>query len=129
MQQAWRSRSVAEGEKEMKLQNSAINYRRVMSENHAIIGMHLSSPGRGSPCSSLNQDGNSDWDNRSRRSPSAGSRFSTCSSSDAIDDSALNPLSSTPGSEICFALPMLQQNHGQHRPSSAASSAIVSTLL
>lgn len=124
VQQTWRSRSVAEGEKEMKLQSSAINYRRVMSENHGIIGMHLSSPGRGSPCSSLNQDGNSDWDNRSRRSPSAGSRFSTGSSSDVIDDSALNPLSSTQGSEICFALPMFQQNHGQHRPSSAASSAI-----
>ncbi|KAH6817924.1 U-box domain-containing protein kinase family protein [Perilla frutescens var. frutescens] len=120
--QTWRSRSVAVGENgQMKLQSSAINHRRFMSENH---GMHFSSPGKGSPCSSLNQEGNSDWDKRSRRSPSVGSRFSTCSSSEIIEDSSLNPLPSTPGSEIGFALPMFPQNHGDQHPSSVVSSAI-----
>lgn len=112
--QTWRSRSLAEGEKgRTELQSSAIHHRRFMSENN---GMHFSSPGRGSPRSSLNQEGNSDWDEQSRRTPSVGSRFSTCSSSEIIEDAAVNSLSST-------------HNHGEYRSSSGASSAIVSILL
>lgn len=109
--QTWRSRSLAEGERgRMELQRSAISHRRFTSENN---GMHFSSPGRGSPCSSLNQEGNSDRDNQTRRTPSVGSRFSTCSSSEIIDDSILSHLSST-------------HIHGEYRSASVTSSAIVS---
>lgn len=97
-----------------------------MSENN---GMHFSSPGRDSPRISLNQESISDWDNRSRKTSSAGSRFSSCSSSEVIDDSASNPLSRTQGREICFELPAVQQNHGEYRSSSAVPSAVVSKLL
>ncbi|KAG6427152.1 hypothetical protein SASPL_111392 [Salvia splendens] len=107
--QTWRSRSLAEGERgQMELQSSATNHRRFMSENN---GMHFSSPGRGSPHSNLNEERNSDWDNQSRRTPSVGSRFSTCSSSEIIDDSIVSRLSST-------------HVHGEYRSSSVTSSAI-----
>ncbi|XP_042046348.1 U-box domain-containing protein 33-like isoform X2 [Salvia splendens] len=91
--QTWRSCSLAEGERgRMELQRSAISHRRFTSENN---GMHFSSPGRGSPCSSLNQEGNSDRDNQTRRTPSVGSRFSSCSSDEIIDKSAADHLSSS----------------------------------
>lgn len=97
-----------------------------MSENN---GMLFSSPGIDSPRISLNQESNSDWDSRSRKTSSAGSRFSSCSSSEVIDDTALNPVSRTQGREVCFELPAIQQNHGQFRSSSTVSSAVVSKLL
>ncbi|XP_047979946.1 U-box domain-containing protein 33-like [Salvia hispanica] len=91
--QTWRSRSLAEGERgRMELQRSAISHRRFTSENN---GMHFSSPGRGSPCSSLNQEGNSDRDNQTRRTPSVGSRFSSGSSGEIIDNSAADHVSSS----------------------------------
>ncbi|KAL1546279.1 U-box domain-containing protein 33-like isoform X1 [Salvia divinorum] len=102
----WRSRSLAEGEMgRMELQRSAISHSKFTSENN---GMHFSSPGKGPSCSSLNQEGNSDRDNQSRRTLSVGSRFSTCSSSEIIDNSAADHLSST-------------QSYGEYHSSSVAS--------
>lgn len=113
----------------MKSQNSALNYRRVRSDNQRMqLLAPFNSSGGVSPLSSVNPEGNSDWDSLSRRSPSVGSRFSTSSSSEIIEDSALIPLPSTEGNEIEYELPMFPQINGEHRPSSVTtSSAIVST--
>ncbi|KAI3444534.1 hypothetical protein Pfo_001199 [Paulownia fortunei] len=124
--QSLRSRSVAEGEYgQIKFRSLALNYRRARSDND---GMQLLAPSNGSggvsPLSSLNPEGNSDWDSLSRRSPSLGSHFSTCSSSEIIEVLALIPVPSTEGNGIGFESPMFQQNTGDHRHSSVASSAI-----
>lgn len=82
-----------------------------------------------SPESSLNLGRKSDWDALSRRSPSVGSRFSTCSSSEIIEDSALIHVPSTEENEIGFNSPVFQQNDGDQYHASVASTAIVSTSL
>lgn len=128
--QSLRSLSIVEGEKGQKFQNSAPNYHRARSENHGM--QHLvpsNSSGVASPWSSLNLEGNSDCDSLFRRSPSVGSRFSTCSSNEIIEDTALIPLQSTEGNEIEVESPMFPQNNKEPRPSSAASGALVSTQL
>ncbi|KAL8495234.1 hypothetical protein ACS0TY_019405 [Phlomoides rotata] len=122
--QSLRSLSIVEGEKGQKFQNSALKYRRVSSENHGM--KHLvpsNSSGVTSPRSSLNPEGSFDCDSLLRRSLSVGSRFSTCSSNEIIEDSALIPLPSAEGNEIEFESPIFPQNE-EPRPSSAASSAL-----
>ncbi|KAL9176205.1 hypothetical protein ABFS82_02G163900 [Erythranthe guttata] len=78
-----RSRSGAEGESnQMGLRSTGFNNRMFSSEEppNGFAWM--------SPESSLNREGNSDWDSLSRGSPSVNSRISTCSSSEIIENSS-----------------------------------------
>lgn len=99
-----RSRSVTEGQNgQRRVISPAHEYRRVMSDNNGIRIYSISSPdgnGGSTPLSRLTAGGASDeWSGISRRSPSTGSRFSTCSSSDVVEDSALISFAINEGSE------------------------------
>ncbi|CAK9143337.1 unnamed protein product [Ilex paraguariensis] len=104
-----RSFSVSEGQNDqLRLNGSAPDYRRVMSDNH---GMNLPAFSASyfteglRPRSRLTAEGNfEEWDGLSRRSPSVGSRFSTSSSSEVVYDSASISYARTEGSETGLEL-------------------------
>ncbi|KAL2461552.1 U-box domain-containing protein 33 [Abeliophyllum distichum] len=120
---ALRSLSVTEGQNG-RSNLSLPNYRRVRSDTHGMKFPGPSDDSRGAtPQSRLNREGSSDWDSISRRSPS-GSHFSTCSSSEIIDDTASITLGRTEGSEIELEVPTIVHNEWEHhRQSSVESNA------
>uniref|UniRef100_A0A5B6YL82 RING-type E3 ubiquitin transferase n=1 Tax=Davidia involucrata TaxID=16924 RepID=A0A5B6YL82_DAVIN len=121
-----RSRSVTEGQNDqLKLSSSGPDYRRVRSDVHGMKVSALPSPdgiGGVPPRSRLNVEGSFDeWDGISRRSPSLGSRISSCSSSEVIDDSALISIVGTQGSENRLELHGLYHSKEDHQHSSPPS--------
>ncbi|KAL0397912.1 UNVERIFIED_CONTAM: U-box domain-containing protein 33 [Sesamum calycinum] len=112
--QSLRSRSVAEGESQIKFPSSTRNYRRFRSDN---LGMQLlvssNVSGGLSPRGSLHPEGNSDWGGLFMKNSSVGSNFSTCSSSEINEDSSIVP---RPSTEI-----VLQKNEDHHHSSMASS--------
>lgn len=71
---------------------SVSSHRRIRSDSYGVKFTALSpsnSTGSGTTRSRLSVEGSNDgWDWMSRRSPSVGSRFSSCSSSEIVDDAA-----------------------------------------
>ncbi|XP_059651393.1 U-box domain-containing protein 33 isoform X2 [Cornus florida] len=99
------------------------DYRRVSSDVHGMKGLTFSSSdstGGVSPHSRLNAEGSSDEsDGISRRSPSLGSRFSSCSSSEVVND--LSSFGRTEGSENELELRALPHLEEDQRHSSSPS--------
>uniref|UniRef100_A0A5B6YJV6 RING-type E3 ubiquitin transferase n=1 Tax=Davidia involucrata TaxID=16924 RepID=A0A5B6YJV6_DAVIN len=121
-----RSRSVAEGQNDqLKLTSLGPDYRRVRSDVHGMKVSVFSSPdgtGRVTPRSRLNVAGSFDeWDGISRRSSSLGSRFSSSSSSETIDDSTLISFMGTQGGENRVELHGLHHSKEDHQHSSPPS--------
>ncbi|XAR54055.1 Non-specific serine/threonine protein kinase [Bertholletia excelsa] len=90
-----RSQSIAKGKNnELRLPTTNPDYRRIKSEIHGRKASEFTSPdGSGGiiPQSRLNSDlSYNEWEQISRRSPSLGSHFSSSSSSEIVDDSALS---------------------------------------
>ncbi|KAL2478759.1 U-box domain-containing protein 33-like [Forsythia ovata] len=119
-----RSLSVTEGQND-RLKDSAPNYRRVKSDDLSM--RHLSLPDDPSgvtPQSRLNPEVSTDQDCLLRRNPSVGSLFSTCPSSEIIEDTSSVPLPSTEENEIWLEFPKAEYNErGGRRHSSVAVSS------
>lgn len=122
---SWRSHSVIEGQNRWSnFQISVPNYRRAQSDS---CGMKFQAPSNGSgmasPLNELNREGSGAWDSLSRRSPSAGSYFSTCSSSDINEGIAIS-IARTEESEIGLEFSMIENKELEHhRRSPVASNA------
>lgn len=107
-QSSLRSKSVSEAQNtRLRLNSLTPEYNRVMSDNRGTRRPVFTSPNdnlesthESTPVSRLNAGRASDeWSGISQRSPSIGSRFSTCSS-DLADDSGLIPYATTESGEI-----------------------------
>ncbi|KAA8516058.1 hypothetical protein F0562_019237 [Nyssa sinensis] len=121
-----RSQSVAERPNDRpKLTSSGPDYRRVRSDTRGMTVSAFPSPdGTGGvpPHSRVNVEGHfNEWDGISRRSPSLGSRYLSCSSSEVIDDSALISLVGTQCSENQLELHGLHHSKEDHQHSSPPS--------
>ncbi|KAI3693382.1 hypothetical protein L6452_33217 [Arctium lappa] len=103
-QSSLRSKSVSEAQNtRLRLNSLAPEYNRVISDNRGTRRHVFTSPNdnlESTPVSRLNAGRPYDeWSGISQRSPSIGSRLSTCSS-DLVDDSSLIPYATTESGEI-----------------------------
>ncbi|KAL2478760.1 U-box domain-containing protein 33-like [Forsythia ovata] len=121
-----RSLSVKEGKNDrLNLPDSARNYRRVRSSDLWMSLLSLPDGSSGvTPQSRLNPEASTNQDSPSRRSPLVGSLYSTCPSSEIIEDTSSVSLPSTEENEIWLEFPMAEYNErGGHRHSSFAVSS------